>query len=306
MTWNLYGTDFGYTANSNNLYRLATQGKCPASMPVFTGTGLNDARTSALYDYVGTDGSNQTYTVIIDATGSPDTYKWQKGSGTFTTGVSITGSDQTLTDGIRIKFLATTGHTPNDQWVITVTNNYPFAAISAKGQTLFSVNNDSNTLITGHLTVTKSSTYNDSLRSKANITGKDSSYGDVIAKGKVVAGDSGKFPNTLITGVNTVGRDSAGNIVTPGYVRMTDIGAGLQIKEGANARMGTATLVGGTITVNNTSITANTRIFLTVSSAIGTQGFLSTTRIASTSFTITSTNILDVSIVNWMLIEPAP
>ena len=70
---------------------------------------------------------------------------------------------------------------------------------------------------------------------------------------------------------------------------------------------GTATLVGGTITVNNTSITANTRIFLTVSSVIGTQGFLSTTQIASTSFTINSTGgVLDNSIVNWLLIEPSP
>lgn len=83
-------------------------------------------------------------------------------------------------------------------------------------------------------------------------------------------------------------------------------GKGLQVKEGSNARMGTAVLVGGTVTVANTSVTANTRVFYSVSTAGGTQGFLSQTQIAATSFTINSTSVLDTSTVNWMLVEPAP
>lgn len=82
---------------------------------VFTGAGLNDATSGGTYS--GT--VNATYTVIIDATGTPDTFKWKKNSGSFTTGVAITGSAQTLSDGVTITFAATTGHTLNDQWVIT-------------------------------------------------------------------------------------------------------------------------------------------------------------------------------------------
>lgn len=90
-----------------------------------------------------------------------------------------------------------------------------------------------------------------------------------------------------------------------GSIGIGVIGSGLKIKEGANARMGTATLAAGTVTVNNTSVTANTRIFLTVQNVGGTQGFLSVSSIVpGTSFTITSASGTDTSTVAWLLIEP--
>lgn len=83
---------------------------------VFTGSGLNDATSGGTYS--GT--VNATYTVIIDSSvASPDTFKWKKDSGSFTTGVVMTGSAQTLSDGVTITFSATDGHTLDDQWVIT-------------------------------------------------------------------------------------------------------------------------------------------------------------------------------------------
>lgn len=83
---------------------------------VFTGTGLNDATAGGTYN--GT--VNATYTVICDASApSPDTFKWKKNSGSFTTGVSMTAGAHTLSDGVTITFAATDGHTVNDQWVIT-------------------------------------------------------------------------------------------------------------------------------------------------------------------------------------------
>ena len=81
-------------------------------------------------------------------------------------------------------------------------------------------------------------------------------------------------------------------------------GKGLQIKEGTNARMGTATLVAGVATVNNTSITANTRIFLTKEGTLSAVIRVSA-RTPGTSFTITSGNNTDTSQVHWMLVEPA-
>lgn len=82
-------------------------------------------------------------------------------------------------------------------------------------------------------------------------------------------------------------------------------GQGLQIKEGANARMGTAVLVAGTVTVNNTTITANTRVFLTAQVLGGTAGALRLgTVIAGTSFVINSNNAADTSTVAWLLVEP--
>lgn len=80
---------------------------------------------------------------------------------------------------------------------------------------------------------------------------------------------------------------------------------GFNITEQTNGRMGVATMVAGTIEVANTSVTANSRIFLTVQAAGGTQGHLSITRTAGTSFTITSTSNLDTSTVAWEIKEPA-
>jgi len=77
------------------------------------------------------------------------------------------------------------------------------------------------------------------------------------------------------------------------------------INDGANEQMGLATLVGGTLVVNNTKITANTRVFLSVQTAGGTQGFLRiAARTAGTSFTITSTSGTETSTVAWLLVEP--
>ena len=85
-------------------------------------------------------------------------------------------------------------------------------------------------------------------------------------------------------------------------------GGGLKIKEGSNARMGVSTLVAGTVSVSNTSVTASSRIFLSCNDANGgTPGALYVSaRAASTSFDITSTSVLDTCIVAWHMIEPAP
>lgn len=95
-------------------------------------------------------------------------------------------------------------------------------------------------------------------------------------------------------------------VVTTANVQIVTIGNGLQVKQGTNAKIGQATLVAGTVTVANTSVTANSRIFLTVSAAGGTQGFLRTTKSAGVSFTITSTNAAETSVVDWMIVESIP
>jgi hypothetical protein len=83
-------------------------------------------------------------------------------------------------------------------------------------------------------------------------------------------------------------------------------GGGLSIKEGTNARMGIATLNGTTaVTVANTSVTAATRIFLTINNPAGTVGSPYTSaRVAGTSFDLKSTTAGDTSTVAWMLVEP--
>jgi hypothetical protein len=91
-----------------------------------------------------------------------------------------------------------------------------------------------------------------------------------------------------------------------GNIAADSAGSGFLVKEGPNAKQGTSVLVGGTVTVSNTSVTANSRIFLTAQNNSGTTGFLSVSaRTAGTSFTILSSSVLDTSIVAWEIFEPA-
>jgi hypothetical protein len=83
------------------------------------------------------------------------------------------------------------------------------------------------------------------------------------------------------------------------------IGGGIAIAEGANARMGVSTLAAGTVTVANTSVTANTRVATFRQAPGGALGHLSATKVAGTSFTITSSSNTDTSVVGWVLYEPA-
>ncbi len=123
-------------------YQLDVKGFGRISTTTFTGSGLNDLTPSGTW--TGTDVSTDTYTIIIDSTGTPDTFEWQKNGGAFTTGVAITGAVQIPTDGVRIKFTSTTGHTLGDQWVITVTPVSPFGIQNAAGTRSFVITNAGN------------------------------------------------------------------------------------------------------------------------------------------------------------------
>ena len=89
-------------------------------------------------------------------------------------------------------------------------------------------------------------------------------------------------------------------------VKLITAGRGIYLKEGTNATMGSDVLVGGTVTISTTKVTASSRIFLTSQADDGTVGFLRvSSRTAGTSFVITSSSGTDTSTVAWMIIEPA-
>jgi hypothetical protein len=136
------------------------------------------------------------------------------------------------------------------------------------------------------------------------------------------------------TGVGTIGRVSVTSTTIPGngiYRPATDqlafasattlrgmfdatgqfiistAGRGISLPEGANAKMGVATLVGGTVVVATTAVTATSRIFLTCQS-LGTvavpSGYCVSARTAATSFTILASAPTDTSVIAWMILEP--
>lgn len=62
-----------------------------------------------------------------DATGTfekiPNTFKWKKDSGSFTTGVAITALTQTLQEGVQVLFGSKTGHTIGDSWGVGISSS---------------------------------------------------------------------------------------------------------------------------------------------------------------------------------------
>lgn len=135
----------------------------------------------------------------------------------------------------------------------------------------------------------------------------------------LAADDTGPNPLVRIQG----GRTGAASLVNRpilGLYNLTDLvaavganggltfhaaGAGLAVKEGTNCKQGVATLSGGTVTVANTRVTANSRIFLTPQDNNTTGAVRVSARVAGTSFTITSNNAGDTGVVAYEIFEPS-
>lgn len=97
------------------------------------------------------------------------------------------------------------------------------------------------------------------------------------------------------------------SLLTNGSLDAKQVGGGVKVAEGANAKQGTGTLVAGTVTIANTNITANSRIFITPQNLAGAavpQALSVTARVVGTSFTVTSASALDTSTFAYEIFEP--
>lgn len=104
-------------SGTNNQVRIS-------SYPTFNTYDIDDRSVVGLDDlivtgaYTGTEPA--TFTVLISSSAaSPDEFKWKKNSGSLSTATAMTGSAQSLSDGVSVTFPNTDGHTLNSTWVIT-------------------------------------------------------------------------------------------------------------------------------------------------------------------------------------------
>lgn len=108
----------------------------------------------------------------------------------------------------------------------------------------------------------------------------------------------------FVRGASDTGKTNT--IITNASMSLNDVSAGFTFKAGANARTGTGTLSGGTLAVTNTSITANSQVFV-MDTGGGTLANIGSLYIASqtatTGFTVTSTNVLDNSTFRYWIFE---
>jgi hypothetical protein len=114
-------------------------------------------------------------------------------------------------------------------------------------------------------------------------------------------------------GLHHISGSKSTNASLTGTTLLPAVGDKLSIKEGggsytSNASMGANALSAGTMTIASTTVTANTRIFLSVaakgSNPLGIPYISAQT--AGVSFTVTSTAATDNAIIAWLLVEPGP
>lgn len=134
----------------------------------------------------------------------------------------------------------------------------------------------------------------------ALVTGDTFDRVRVYANGDIEFGSGAASRDVKLTrsGANQLSLTTADFLVST-------VGRGLRVAVGTNGKMQTGTLVAGTVTINNTSITANSHVIPYHMTAAGTPGWLRASKVAGTSVTITSSSSTDTSLVGYFVIEPA-
>jgi len=153
-----------------------------------------------------------------------------------------------------------------------------------------------------------------------SLTGFNTMY-DEINNNLIVLTNFGAVPPLTAVTINSNGFVGVGSL-SPNH-RLTVTGSisatnivhvnRLQIKDSSlytNTTMGSAVLsTGGTVTVNTTNVTSNSRIFVTTLvpapnfSSIGSLFIGNIT--SSTSFAVSSTNVNDRSTFSWLIVDPS-
>lgn len=121
----------------------------------------------------------------------------------------------------------------------------------------------------------------------------------------------GNAVTVLLNGYTGIGNttntlDPHDRLVIDGNFSIDSLGGKIKIATGSNSSIGTVTLVAGTVTVNTTTVTSSSKIFVVVNTPSGTQGFLSVPSasiVNSTSFVINSTSNTETSTVNYWIIN---
>lgn len=255
------------------------------------GTGVNAIGTAyALYVNAGASFFNGTLT----------------GGASFRVGNTSTGANLLVagaSNGLGSTANTTTPLLPvNAGAVIATINSRMF--MNGTTSTVLAANASYATMIIGASAITKATSGVTTLIASAVfIPPTISSGGSTITNSATVYIDGAPSAGTNLYALLV----ATGTTLLGGDVKIGTVGSGLYIKEGANATMGTGTLVGGTLVVSTTKVTANSRIFL--QSEGGTVTNLGTmyisARSAGTSFTVTSSNILDTQTFVWVIVEPA-
>lgn len=143
-----------------------------------------------------------------------------------------------------------------------------------------------------------------SVTSSGNIS---STAGNIVANAGSITAGTNLVAGTTVTGATGVIATTGNLTATNGNLALGTAGNKVVIATGANASIGTsAAMTAGSIVVATTAVTASSIIFVSHNTIAGTAGAVSApaaSRVAGTSFTITSSSNTDTSTVNWWIVN---
>jgi len=102
---------------SNVKFRLRLFGSAIGASSIWGYAHMNNAGTATVTwggTYSGTDPAE--FEVVISTNGTPDKFKWRKNHGAWSAEIDVTGTAQTLSDGVTVTFSSTSLAALNDTW----------------------------------------------------------------------------------------------------------------------------------------------------------------------------------------------
>lgn len=153
----------------------------------------------------------------------------------------------------------------------------------------------STTTITGETAVTAGNLTGAAVMEVEDVNGDTRKSSLATLRTKMLAGNTGyTATDPLVAGLGTFSD----------FLAIITAGKGLQVKQGTNCKLGSSVLSGGAATVANTSVTANSFIFLCRFGSATNAGALNVaTQTASTGFTVTSSNASDAGNFVYLIVE---
>lgn len=302
----------GGTGSTTQNYVDLTTAQTVAGNKTYTGMGLFSSTAGTNLGAIGTNtgqrligasGSDVT-SVALGGIVTGDTFdrlrvqvdgnlSWGPGTATRDTNLYRGAANQLNTDdALVVALAATVGGLATFNGQVTENSTTDRTAYSAVYTTTANVNNAA-------YSYTATATTGRALQ--ASITGDTVQRYVMGADGGMSWGAGGSTARDV-----SLGRTSTATLgVTNGDLAVLTAGKGLKVAESAgNAKMGVSVLVAGTVTVANTAVNANSRIYLTPQITGGTAGFLNVGTITpGTSFVIHSSNAADTSTVAWLIVD---
>lgn len=297
------GPRVGFTKKSGNLMKMTHGSASSFAIARSNGTDIGSSHTFTdefIIDSAGNFGLGAATTAgwFISVTGTTSTFYVSR----WTTTITATDGANQVGQWYANSYFPTNGSTSSRELFI----NSDFSAPT--GKTITSVFGTYSGITFNSNAGTLANVYDHYIDATAGLNGTITNHYAL----KVTAPSAGTNKYTAVFDVGVgIGVDNTGAtdaLQVAGHSAVTTAGKTFKVKQGANSCMGTgAVMVAGAVTVNTTAVATGDLVVTERTAVGGTIGLgqPTVTIVNGTSFTLTSSNVLDTSTYSWIIFKAA-